>query len=80
MALSATAEERFNLITRRLQAVFGGDMINAILAEGRPLKGYWGALFTIIQVSSSLIYVILFKLLQKPHRLEDASPGIARHG
>jgi tyrosyl-tRNA synthetase len=43
MALSATAEERFDLITRRLQEVLGGDLIKAILAEGRPLKGYWGA-------------------------------------
>jgi hypothetical protein len=60
MALSATAEERFDLITRRLQEVLGGDLIKAILAEGRPPKGYWGAF---IHRSSFLhVNLILFKL------------------
>jgi tyrosyl-tRNA synthetase len=43
MALPATAEERFDIITRRLQEVLGGDSIKAILAEGKSPKGYWGA-------------------------------------
>jgi len=38
----ATPEEKYELITRRLQEVLGGDSIKAILAEGRQLRGYWG--------------------------------------
>lgn len=41
-----TSEEqvakKYNLITRRLQEVLGGDIIKGILAEGRSPKGYWG--------------------------------------
>ncbi|KAF8063598.1 tyrosine tRNA ligase [Lyophyllum atratum] len=37
-----TADERYELITRRLQEVLGGDSIKAILAEGRAPKCYWG--------------------------------------
>jgi len=44
-ATTATAEERFDLITRRLQEVLGGDIIKTILAEGRSPKCYWGVLF-----------------------------------
>ncbi|KAJ7280325.1 tRNA synthetases class I-domain-containing protein [Mycena rebaudengoi] len=36
------ADEKFELITRRLQEVLGGDIIKSILAEGRHPKGYWG--------------------------------------
>ncbi|KAI0739603.1 tyrosyl-tRNA synthetase [Daedaleopsis nitida] len=36
------AEEKYDLITRRLQEVLGGDLIKAILAEGRTPKCYWG--------------------------------------
>ncbi|RCH91538.1 hypothetical protein CU098_009006 [Rhizopus stolonifer] len=36
-----TAEEKYNLITRNLQEVLGGDEIKKILAE-RDLKMYWG--------------------------------------
>lgn len=39
----ATPEEKYELITRGLQEVFGGDSIKAILAEGRHPKCYWGA-------------------------------------
>ncbi|KAG5641110.1 hypothetical protein DXG03_005973 [Asterophora parasitica] len=39
---AATADEKFELITRRLQEVLGGDSIKAILAEGRSPKAYWG--------------------------------------
>jgi hypothetical protein len=37
------AEEKYQFITRRLQETLGGDIIKAILAEGRAPKGYWGA-------------------------------------
>ncbi|RDB22330.1 Tyrosine--tRNA ligase, cytoplasmic [Hypsizygus marmoreus] len=39
---ATTPEAKYELITRRLQEVLGGDSIKAILAEGRSLKGYWG--------------------------------------
>ncbi|KDQ57947.1 hypothetical protein JAAARDRAFT_155601 [Jaapia argillacea MUCL 33604] len=35
-------EQRFDIITRGLQEVLGGDAIKAILAEGRHPKCYWG--------------------------------------
>ncbi|KDR65745.1 hypothetical protein GALMADRAFT_232907 [Galerina marginata CBS 339.88] len=38
----ATPDEKYELITRRLQEVLGGDSIKAILAEGRQPKCYWG--------------------------------------
>ncbi|KAF9004663.1 tRNA synthetases class I-domain-containing protein [Cyathus striatus] len=38
----ATADEKYELITRRLQEVLGADTIKAILAEGRHPKAYWG--------------------------------------
>ncbi|KAJ7629406.1 tyrosine tRNA ligase [Mycena polygramma] len=37
------AEAKYELITRGLQETLGGDIIKAILAEGRHPKGYWGA-------------------------------------
>lgn len=36
-------EEKYELITRRLQEVLGADLIKSILAEGRHPKCYWGA-------------------------------------
>lgn len=39
----ATPEEKYEIITRGLQEVLGGDIIKAILAEGRSPKCYWGA-------------------------------------
>lgn len=36
-----TADEKYNLITRNLQEVLGGDEIKKVLAE-RDLKLYWG--------------------------------------
>ncbi|KAJ7905008.1 tyrosine tRNA ligase [Mycena leptocephala] len=36
------AEEKYELITRGLQEVLGGDILKAVLAEGRTPKGYWG--------------------------------------
>ncbi|KAJ7167401.1 tyrosine tRNA ligase [Mycena crocata] len=38
----SSAEEKYELITRRLQEILGGDIIKGILAEGRTPKGYWG--------------------------------------
>jgi tyrosyl-tRNA synthetase len=40
----STPEEKYDLITRRLQEVLGGDLIKNILAEGRSPKCYWGKL------------------------------------
>jgi len=40
--MAADAESRYELITRRLPEVLGGDAIKAILAEGRAPKCYWG--------------------------------------
>ncbi|EIN04096.1 tyrosine tRNA ligase [Punctularia strigosozonata HHB-11173 SS5] len=39
---TAAADAKYELITRRLQEVLGGDLIKAILAEGRTPKCYWG--------------------------------------
>ncbi|KAI0631641.1 tyrosyl-tRNA synthetase [Trametes polyzona] len=40
--MASAADEKFELITRRLQEVLGGDLIKAVLAEGRTPKCYWG--------------------------------------
>ncbi|KAF7313267.1 Tyrosine--tRNA ligase [Mycena kentingensis (nom. inval.)] len=40
------ADEKFEIITRSLQEVLGGDSIKAILAEGRSPKGYFGTATT----------------------------------
>ncbi|KAJ7485241.1 tyrosine tRNA ligase [Mycena galericulata] len=40
------ADEKYELITRRLQETLGGDIIKAVLAEGRSPKGYWGTATT----------------------------------
>lgn len=44
-SMTSTAEERYELITRRLPEVLGGDTIKNILAEGRSPKCYWGQSF-----------------------------------
>lgn len=38
----ATPDEKYEIITRRLAEVLGGDLIKNILAEGRAPKAYWG--------------------------------------
>ncbi|KXN83767.1 Tyrosine--tRNA ligase, cytoplasmic [Leucoagaricus sp. SymC.cos] len=38
-----TPEEKYELITQRLAEVLGGDILKAILAEGRSPKAYWGS-------------------------------------
>ena len=40
--MTSTAEDKYELITRGLQEVLGGDLIKAILAEGKAPKCYWG--------------------------------------
>ncbi|EPQ53219.1 tyrosine tRNA ligase [Gloeophyllum trabeum ATCC 11539] len=42
MAGVVSAEERFNIITRNLQEVLGGESIKAILEQGKNPKCYWG--------------------------------------
>ncbi|KAI0776911.1 tyrosine tRNA ligase [Trametes elegans] len=38
----ADAEAKYELITRRLQEVLGGDLIKGIVTDGRTPKCYWG--------------------------------------
>ncbi|KAM6499141.1 tyrosyl-tRNA synthetase [Amanita muscaria] len=40
---TSTPEEQYELITRRLPEVLGGESIKSILAEGRSPKAYWGS-------------------------------------
>lgn len=40
---SLSQEQKYELITRRLQEVLGGDIIKQVLQE-RDAKGYWGEL------------------------------------
>jgi tyrosyl-tRNA synthetase len=42
MASEEQVAKKYNLITRRLQEVLGGDIIKGILSEGRSPKAYWG--------------------------------------
>ncbi|KZT35918.1 tyrosine tRNA ligase [Sistotremastrum suecicum HHB10207 ss-3] len=39
---STAVEEKYEIITRRLQETLGGDIIKGILEEGRSPKCYWG--------------------------------------
>ncbi|KAF8828128.1 hypothetical protein HHX47_DHR4000500 [Lentinula edodes] len=41
--LSPEQNAQYDMITRRLQEVLGGDAIKAILKEGKTPKAYWGA-------------------------------------
>jgi tyrosyl-tRNA synthetase len=43
MATPTDAQERYDLMTRRLQEVLGGDAIKTLLQEGKTPKCYWGA-------------------------------------
>lgn len=43
--MTGTPEERYELITRRLPEVLGGDIIKEILAEDKAPKCYWGQSF-----------------------------------
>jgi tyrosyl-tRNA synthetase len=66
---SATVEERFELITRRLQEVLGGDSIRAVLNDGRTPKCYWGTLSAIVNISGTEPQ----KTLQALRQLVDVS-------
>lgn len=44
MAEPADVQDRYELITRNLQEVLGGDAIKGILKEGKAPKCYWGAM------------------------------------
>ncbi|KAJ7640176.1 hypothetical protein B0H17DRAFT_1187227 [Mycena rosella] len=54
------ADEKFELITRRVQETLGGDILKAILAEGRTPKGYWGAYTTISPIWASNLSIADF--------------------
>ena len=45
VVLDKAAEQRFDIIIRRLQEILGGDTIRAILAEGRSPKCYFGEVY-----------------------------------
>ena len=64
--MTDTVEERYELITRRLQEVLGADIIKAILAEGRTPKCYWGQ-----SLDQSLVPVESLTALQDPHPQEN---------
>jgi len=40
--LSSDAQEKYDILTRRLQEVLGGEILKQILSEGKIPKGYWG--------------------------------------
>ncbi|CAE6476903.1 unnamed protein product, partial [Rhizoctonia solani] len=40
--MAASSEARFELITRNLQEVLGGDIIKSVLDQGKTPKCYWG--------------------------------------
>jgi hypothetical protein len=63
----ATPEERFELITRRLQEVLGGDTIKAILDKGESPVAYWG--------TYSAKYLCVKHLLIIMHSLGTAPTG-----
>lgn len=41
-AMSQTQDEKYHLITRRLQEILGKDAIKALLDQGKNPKCYWG--------------------------------------
>lgn len=49
------AKERYELVTRRLQEVLGGDIIKNILAEGGTPKCYWGQSFQSVVGNSRVL-------------------------
>ncbi|KAH9927587.1 tyrosine tRNA ligase [Fomitopsis serialis] len=42
VVLDDVAEQKYDIIRRRVQEILGGDAIRSILAEGRSPKCYWG--------------------------------------
>jgi hypothetical protein len=43
--IMSKADETYNLITRNLQEVLGGEIIKDLLVQGKTVKCYWGAFF-----------------------------------
>ena len=43
MVAPADMQDKYDLITRRLQEVLGGDSIKNLLKDGKTPKCYWGA-------------------------------------
>jgi hypothetical protein len=50
--LDNEAQEKYEMLTRRLQEVLGGDIIKQILVEGRTPKGYWGESWLLVCIKS----------------------------
>lgn len=42
MSTTLSAQQRFDLITRGIEEVQDGDLIKAILAEGKNPRAVWG--------------------------------------
>ena len=40
--LGKESQLKYDILTRRLQEVLGGDIIKQVLSEGRAPKCYWG--------------------------------------
>jgi hypothetical protein len=74
MSTPVHTQDRFNLITRRLQEVLGGDTIQNLLKDGKTPKCYWGA----VSVSAwiLLIYHACCAVWQERHLLEDVNSFI----
>lgn len=56
----ATPDEKYEMITRRLAEVFGGDTIKAILDKGNSPVAYWGACRAIDLFIEHLLIIHLF--------------------
>ena len=65
----ATPDEKYHLITRRLDEVLGGEAIKALLVQGKTLKCYWGMHHSILCGGTA-------DRFQEPRQLVDVSYGI----
>jgi hypothetical protein len=64
----ATPDEKYEIITRRLQETLGGDIIKAILDDGRSPVAYFGACSAIDSFIKHLPMTIHF---QELHQQDD---------
>ena len=55
MASPPEIQFRYDLITRRLQEVLGGDAIKSLLKDGNTPKCYWGA----VRVSAVMTFDLM---------------------
>lgn len=53
--LNEEQNARFDLITRSLQEVLGGDIIKQKLSKAEQLKCYWGVYFVICCIHNLII-------------------------